>query len=109
MNKFRTLTNIRIHEIESKNGDYLRLLNISNTDDYDLSNHFLQQNIHAKPFCRFRFPFNTIIGPGQTLTVKRDFFHQYFYLFSVYSKDLVWTGERYYSTTTICFSLERTN
>ncbi|CAF4858184.1 unnamed protein product, partial [Rotaria socialis] len=31
------LTNVRIHEIESTNGDYLRLLNISNSDDYDLS------------------------------------------------------------------------
>jgi hypothetical protein len=64
------LTNVRIHEIESKNGDYLRLLNISNSDDYDLGGHFLQQNIACVPVCRFRFPFNTIIRAGQTVTVQ---------------------------------------
>jgi hypothetical protein len=70
LNNKRILTNIRIHEIESKNGDYLRLLNISNSIDYDLSEHFLQQNIHSKPICRFQFPYNTIIRAGQTITVK---------------------------------------
>ena len=70
MIKCRTLTNIRIHEIEPTNGDYLRLLNLSNSEDYDLTDHFLQQNISSKPFCRFRFPFNTILGAGQTITVN---------------------------------------
>ncbi|CAF4060846.1 unnamed protein product [Adineta steineri] len=65
----KILTNIRIHEIEPKNGDYLRLLNISNSDQYDLSGHFLQQNTASKPLHRFRFPFNTIIQPGQTITI----------------------------------------
>ncbi|CAF3651988.1 unnamed protein product [Rotaria socialis] len=63
------LTNVRIHEIESTNGDYLRLLNISNSDDYDLSGHFLQQNIACVPVCRFRFPQNTVIRAGQTVTI----------------------------------------
>ncbi|CAF0924570.1 unnamed protein product [Rotaria sp. Silwood1] len=63
------LTNVRIHEIESNNGDYLRLLNISNSDDYDLSGHFLQQNIACVPVCRFRFPQGTILRAGQTITV----------------------------------------
>ncbi len=69
LNNKRTLTNVRIHEIESRNGDYLRLLNISNSDDYDLSEHFLQQILHSKSFPRFQFPFNTIIRAGQTITV----------------------------------------
>ena len=71
-NNSRTLTNIRIHEIESKNGDYLRLLNVSKSDDYDLSGHFLQQNIASKPLCRFRFPSNTFIRAGQTVTVIKN-------------------------------------
>jgi hypothetical protein len=66
------ITNIRIHEIEPQNGDYLRLLNLSNSDDYDLSGHFLQQNIASKPLCRFRFPPNTIIRAGHTVTVKTN-------------------------------------
>ena len=72
--KKRLLTTIRIHEIESKNGDYLRLLNVSKFDDYDLSEHFLQQNIHSKIVCRFQFPFNTIIKAGQTITVNNFLF-----------------------------------
>jgi hypothetical protein len=67
----RILTNIRIHEIEPKYGDYLRLLNVSNSDDYDLSGHFLQQNTGSIPLCRFRFPPNTIIRAGQTVTVNK--------------------------------------
>lgn len=91
------LTNVRIHEIESKNGDYLRLLNISNTDDYDLSGHFIQQNIACVPISRFRFPFNTIIRAGQTITViyyfifKTTKFNLVFFFF----KDLVWIIKRY--------------
>ena len=71
------LINVRIHEIEQTNGEYLRLLNVSNSDDYDLSGHFLQQNIACTPLCRFPFPYNTIIRAGQTVTVnidKRNFF-----------------------------------
>ncbi len=64
------LVNVRIHEIEPTNGEYLRLLNISNSDDYDLGGHFLQQNIACTPVCRFRFPYNTIIRAGQTVTVN---------------------------------------
>ncbi|CAF4802903.1 unnamed protein product, partial [Rotaria sp. Silwood2] len=68
--KIETITkNIRIHEIEQKNGDYLRLLNISNSDDYDLSGHYLQQTIDSKQFSCFRFPFNTIIRAGHTITI----------------------------------------
>ncbi|CAF1232614.1 unnamed protein product, partial [Didymodactylos carnosus] len=62
------LTSIRIHEIE-QNGDYLRLLNVSNSDDYDLSNHFIQQNVACLPVCRFRFPPQTVIRAGQTVTI----------------------------------------
>ncbi|CAF1453847.1 unnamed protein product [Adineta ricciae] len=64
-----TLSNIRIHEIEPMNGEYLRLLNISNSDDYDLGGHFLQQNLACTPVCRFRFPYNTVIRAGQTVTI----------------------------------------
>ncbi len=64
------VVNVRIHEIEPTNGEYLRLLNISNSDDYDLGGHFLQQNIACTPVCRFRFPYNTIIRAGQTVTVN---------------------------------------
>lgn len=60
---------VRIHEIESNNGEYLRLFNTSNSIDYDLTGHFLQQNMACVPICRFRFPFNTIIRAGQTVTV----------------------------------------
>ena len=70
----RIKTNIRIFEIESKNGDYLRLLNLSNSDDYDLTGHFLQQNTNEKLICRYRFPSNTFIRAGQTITVKNKIF-----------------------------------
>jgi len=64
------LTHVRIHEIEPENGDYLRLLNVSNSDDYDLSDHFIQQNIACVPTSRFKFPSNTFIRAGQTVTVS---------------------------------------
>ena len=64
------LTNIRIYEIEPITGEYLRLFNVSNSDDYDLSGHFLQQNVSCVPISRFHFPRNTIIGAGQTITVS---------------------------------------
>lgn len=60
---------IRIHEIEQINGEYLRLLNISNTDDYDLTGYYIQQNISCIPSTRFTFPSNTFIRSGQTITV----------------------------------------
>ncbi|CAF1069296.1 unnamed protein product [Didymodactylos carnosus] len=63
------LTSVRIHEIE-QNGDYLKLLNVSNSEDYDLSNHFIQQNVACLPTCRFRFPPQTVIKAGQTVTVS---------------------------------------
>ncbi|CAF3547900.1 unnamed protein product [Rotaria socialis] len=65
----KIITNIRIHEIESRHGDYLRLINLSNSDDYDLSGHYLQQTISTKPLGLFRFPFNTVIGAGHTVTI----------------------------------------
>ena len=100
------LTNVRIHEIEEQNGDYLCLLNISNTEDYDLSGHFLQQNIACIPLCRFRFPVNTIIKAGQTVTVnkeKRNSCEKNI----VFLKDLVWHNERDRTTTSTCICLER--
>jgi hypothetical protein len=63
------LTDIRIHEIEPINGEYLRLLNNSRTIDYDLTGHALQQNIAFVPVARYRFPLNTILRAGQTVTV----------------------------------------
>lgn len=70
--EFSALSNIRIHEIEPMSGECLRLLNISNSDDYDLGGHFLQQNLACTPVCRFRFPYNTVIRAGQTVTVNSE-------------------------------------
>ncbi|UJR34313.1 hypothetical protein I4U23_021716 [Adineta vaga] len=98
----KILTNIRIYEIEPKNGDYLRLLNVSNSDDYDLSGHFIQQNVPSKPLCRFRFPFNTIIQPGQTVTIwcghTNDINPQPPYVF-------VWKEQRKWETGTECLTI----
>ncbi|CAF0845747.1 unnamed protein product [Adineta steineri] len=96
------LVNIRIHEIEPTNGEYLRLLNISNSDDYDLGGHFLQQNIACAPVCRFRFPYNTIIRAGQTVTVwcgaLRDIEPQPPHLF-------VWKDQRRWETGPECVTI----
>ena len=62
-------SSVRIHELEMVNGEFLRLLNVSNSDDYDLSDHFLQQNLRSQILCRYRFPPNTVLRSGQTLTV----------------------------------------
>ena len=64
------LTNIRIDEIEPEKGGYLRLRNFSHSEDYDLSEHFLEQTIDSKVLCRFKFPFDTILQAGQTITVR---------------------------------------
>ncbi|CAF1671935.1 unnamed protein product [Adineta ricciae] len=98
----KVLTNIRIHEIEPKNGDYLRLLNVSNSDEYDLSGHFIQQNTPSKPLCRFRFPFNTIIQPGQTITIwcgqTKDIIPQPPHIF-------LWKEQRKWETGSECLTI----
>ncbi|CAF2972931.1 unnamed protein product [Rotaria sp. Silwood2] len=96
------LTNVRIHEIEPVNGDYLRLLNISNSDDYDLSGHFLQQNIACVPVCRFRFPQGTIIRAGQTITIWcgtfKDIEPQFPHIF-------VWKEKKRWETSPECVTI----
>ncbi|CAF1250966.1 unnamed protein product [Rotaria sp. Silwood1] len=96
------ITNIRIHEIESKNGDYIRLLNISNSDDYDLSEHYLQQTIHSKSICRYQFPSNTIIRAGHTVTVwcghLKDIIPQPPYVF-------LWKEQKKWQTGPSCLTI----
>lgn len=98
---------VRIHEIDPINGEYLRLLNTSNNVDYDLAGHFLQQNVACVPTCRFRFPLNTIIRAGQSITVKIvnlqfSMLHRNIWL------DLLWSTEKCRTSTTWCSGLERT-
>ena len=83
------LTDIRIDEIEWKNGDYLRLINRSSSNDYDLTDHFIQQTIHSKLFCRFLFPFDTILRAGQTITVNFPLFYPFV---SLKFSSKIWCG-----------------
>lgn len=98
-------SSVRIHEIEMANGEFLRLLNVSNSDDYDLSDHFLQQNLRSQILCRYRIPPNTILRAGQTLTVIAR--HSLVSPFS-FLEDLLWNSERCSSSSSVCPSLERT-
>jgi hypothetical protein len=60
--------NVKIHEV-NKNGYFVRLLNLSNTVDEDLSNYTLQQMVSAMPVAVFRIPSGTKLAPGHTMTV----------------------------------------
>lgn len=60
--------NVKIHEV-NKNGYYVRLLNISNTVDEDLSYFTIQQIVSGMPVAVFRFPKSVKLAPGNTVTV----------------------------------------
>lgn len=60
--------NIKIHEV-NKLGYYVRLLNVSNTTDEDLSNFTIQQMVSGMPVAVFRFPKSVKLAPGNTITV----------------------------------------
>ena len=60
--------NVKIHEV-NKNGYYVRLLNLSNTVDENLSNYTIQQVVSTMPVAVFRIPANTKLAPGHTMTV----------------------------------------
>lgn len=60
--------NVKIHEV-NKNGYYIRLLNVSNTIDEDLSNYTIQQVVSTMPVAVYRLPPATKLLPGHTLTV----------------------------------------
>ena len=60
--------NVKIHEV-NKNGYYVRLLNVSNTVDEDLSFYTIQQTVCMMPVAIFRLPAYTKLQPGHTLTV----------------------------------------
>ena len=66
------------------------MLNVSKSDDYDLTEHFLQQTFHSKIVCRFHFPSNTILRAGQTITVGHTYFNKKSQLFFCLSK--IWCG-----------------
>jgi hypothetical protein len=60
--------NVKIHEV-NKNGYYIRILNVSNTIDEDLSNYTIQQVVSTMPVAVYRLPPATKLLPGHTLTV----------------------------------------
>ena len=60
--------NVKIHEV-NKNGYYIRLLNVSNTQDEDLSNYTIQQVVSTMPVAVYRLPSFTKLPPGHTITV----------------------------------------
>lgn len=60
--------NVKIHEV-NKNGFYVRILNVSNTIDEDLSNFTIQQMVSGMPVAVFRFPKSVKLTPGNTITV----------------------------------------
>ncbi|RMZ93700.1 lamin-B2-like isoform X1, partial [Brachionus plicatilis] len=60
--------NVKIHEV-NKNGYYIRLLNVSNTYEEDLSNYTIQQMVSSMPVAVFRLPYPTKLEPGHTITV----------------------------------------
>lgn len=65
---FSYVGNIKIHEV-NKNGYYVRLLNVSNTHEEDLSNFSIQQMVSTMPVAVYRFPQPTKLAPGNTITV----------------------------------------
>ncbi len=60
--------NIKIHEV-NKHGYYVRILNVSNTTDEDLSQFTIQQMVSGMPVAIFRFPKTVKLAPGNTITV----------------------------------------
>jgi hypothetical protein len=60
--------NIKIHEVE-KNGYFVRLMNMSNNVEEDLSSYAIEQRVATQPVAVYRFPDNVKIKPGQTATV----------------------------------------
>lgn len=60
--------NVKIHEV-NKNGYFIRLLNVSNTIDEDLSNYSIQQMVATMPVAVFRLPQGTKLPPGHTITI----------------------------------------
>ena len=60
--------NIKIHEV-NKHGYYVRILNVSNTTDEDLSQFTIQQMVSGMPVAIFRFPKSVKLAPGNTITV----------------------------------------
>lgn len=60
--------NVKIHEV-NKNGYFIRLLNVSNIHEEDLSNYTIQQMVSSMPVAVFRLPCSTKLEPGHTITV----------------------------------------
>jgi hypothetical protein len=60
--------NVKIHEV-NKDGYFIRLLNVSNSLDEDLSNYTLQQVVSTMPVAVYRLGANVKLPPGHTLTV----------------------------------------
>jgi hypothetical protein len=60
--------NVKIHEV-NKNGYYIRLLNVSSTQEEDLSNYSIQQMVSTMPVAVYRIPASIKLCPGKTLTV----------------------------------------
>lgn len=60
--------NVKIHEV-NKDGYFIRLLNVSSTQDEDLSNYTLQQVVSTMPVAVYRLAANVKLPPGHTLTV----------------------------------------
>ncbi|CAF0848200.1 unnamed protein product, partial [Brachionus calyciflorus] len=60
--------NVKIHEV-NKNGYYIRLLNVSNKYEEDLSNYTIQQMVSSMPVAVFRLPYPTKLEPGHTITI----------------------------------------
>lgn len=60
--------NIKIHEI-NKNGYYIRLINVSNNIDENISNYLIEQMVSNKPINIYRFPNNLILKAGHTVTI----------------------------------------
>jgi hypothetical protein len=60
--------NIKIHEI-NKNGYYIRLINVSNNIDENISNYLIEQMVSNKPISVYKFPNNLILKAGHTVTV----------------------------------------
>ena len=68
-NNFLSYTgNIKIHEV-NKNGYYIRILNVSNNCDEDLSVYSIQQMVSSMPVSTYFFPNNLKILAGHTVTV----------------------------------------
>jgi len=60
--------NIKIHEVD-KNGQFVRILNTSNTVEEDLGNFTIQQMIAAMPVAVYRFPPAVKLMPGRITSV----------------------------------------